>query len=389
MSAFTINLTVKEKPNYTPKFNSATATTFFNMQAGDTLYIPLSAVDTNRLDILTLDTVYTSIPNRLPLPEITRASGSDSVRTFLKWVLDCSLISDQAYTIKIGAWDNACRLIADSARYQFTVKVNRNPNLVPYFPFATGDTVIKLVAGEKFELDLTSASATPGDSIEIATSGDVYGGIPGNLATFEQTVTTGTAKAMFRWETSCDQIRDDVYTAVFKTANPPCLTDTNTYTIRFKVIPNTDIPEEIASIFVEASPSSGGSMRQDVRLPVSQITITVMTRALVLAEDILNTDAITSGDPDLRQEFLLVQLDRKAAIDVMNYTKEAKGRRFVLIVNDAAVGFMPIEQQIVDGNLMFHVEKKGLSNTEAVMDISRRLNISALKLRKLKEDERK
>ncbi|MEY3109321.1 MAG: hypothetical protein RL079_6 [Verrucomicrobiota bacterium] len=152
---------------------------------------------------------------------------------------------------------------------------------------------------------------------------------------------------------------------------------------------NTDIPEEIASIFVEASPSSGGSMRQDVRLPVSQITITVMTRALVLAEDILNTDAITSGDPDLRQEFLLVQLDRKAAIDVMNYTKEAKGRRFVLIVNDAAVGFMPIEQQIVDGNLMFHVEKKGLSNTEAVMDISRRLNISALKLRKLKEDERK
>jgi hypothetical protein len=50
---------------------------------------------------------------------------------------------------------------------------------------------------------------------------------------------------------------------------------------------------------------------------------------------------------------------------------------------------MPIEQQIVDGNLMFHVEKKGLSNTEAVMDISRRLNISALKLRKLKEDERK
>jgi hypothetical protein len=152
---------------------------------------------------------------------------------------------------------------------------------------------------------------------------------------------------------------------------------------------NTDIPDEIASIFVEASPSSGASMRQDVRLPVSQITITVMTRALVPAEEILNTDAITSGDPDLRQEFLLVQLDRKAAIDVMNYTKEASGRRFVLVINDAAVGFMPIDQQIVNGNLMFHVEKKGLSNTEAVMDISRRLNISALKLRKLKEDERK
>ena len=40
---------------------------------------------------------------------------------------------------------------------------------------------------------------------------------------------------------------------------------------------NIDIPEEIASIFVEASPTSGGTMRQEVRLPVSQITITVLT----------------------------------------------------------------------------------------------------------------
>jgi len=35
------------------------------------------------------------------------------------------------------------------------------------------------------------------------------------------------------------------------------------------------------------------------------------------------------------------------------------------------------------------VEKKGLSNTEAVMDISRRMNTPALKLRKLKEAESK
>jgi hypothetical protein len=48
---------------------------------------------------------------------------------------------------------------------------------------------------------------------------------------------------------------------------------------------NNDIPDEIASIFVEASPTSGGSMRQEVRLPVSQITITVMTRPLVPAEE--------------------------------------------------------------------------------------------------------
>ena len=152
---------------------------------------------------------------------------------------------------------------------------------------------------------------------------------------------------------------------------------------------NTDIPDEIASIFIEASPSSGGSMKQEIRLPVSQVAITVMTRPLVPAEEILGTQPMTSGDPDLRQDFLLVQLDRKGAIDVMNYTKEAIGRQLVLVINDAAVGIMPISQQIVDGNLMFHVEKKGLSNTEAVMDISKRLNVSSLKIRKIKEAERK
>ena len=152
---------------------------------------------------------------------------------------------------------------------------------------------------------------------------------------------------------------------------------------------NTDIPDEIASIFLEATPNMGNTMKQEVRLPVSQLAITVMTRPLVPAEEILNTEAITSGDPDLRQEFLLVQLDRQGAIDVMNYTKDSTRRHFVLVINDTAVGIMPIERQIVDGNLMFHVEKKGLSNTEAVMDISRRLNISALKIRKIKEAERK
>jgi tRNA(Glu) U13 pseudouridine synthase TruD len=49
---------------------------------------------------------------------------------------------------------------------------------------------------------------------------------------------------------------------------------------------------------------------------------------------------------------------------------------------------MPIDSQITDGNLIFHVEKKGMTNTQAVMDISRRLNISALKIRKIKESER-
>jgi hypothetical protein len=152
---------------------------------------------------------------------------------------------------------------------------------------------------------------------------------------------------------------------------------------------NGDMPEEIASIFVEAPPSSGGTMSNEVRLPVSGLAIRVMTRPLVPAEEILGTQAVTSGDPDLRQDFLLIQLDRKSTIDVLHYTNEAVGKHLVLVINDTAVGIMPIDQQITDGYLMFHVEKKGLSNSEAVMDVSRRLNISALKIRKIKESERK
>ncbi len=248
-TTLTFNITVKERPNFTPQFTSSTSTSLYTVQARDTLIIPLAAIDTNHADILVIDTVYTTIPSYLPLPEIVRVTGNDSVKTVLRWIIDCSLIRTAPYTIKVGAWDNACRLVTDSARYQFNIQVNRNPNLLPVFPFGVNDTVIELVAGQKYELNLTSTSSVPGDSIAIFTSGDVFGGIAGNLASFEQTNVTGTAQAKFVWETGCDQIRDDVYTANFKTANPPCLTDTSIYTIYFKVIPNTDVTEELPNVF--------------------------------------------------------------------------------------------------------------------------------------------
>lgn len=150
-----------------------------------------------------------------------------------------------------------------------------------------------------------------------------------------------------------------------------------------------DIPTEIASVFVEAMPSASSAMKQEVRLPVSQIAIMVMSRPLVPAEEILATEPITAGETDLRQDYLAVQLDRRAATDVMQYSQEGYGKKLVLVVNDTAVGIMPINAPINDGILYFHVEKKGLTNREAIIDLSLRLNISALKLRKIKEAERK
>ena len=110
---------------------------------------------------------------------------------------------------------------------------------------------------------------------------------------------------------------------------------------------NNDMPEEIASIFVEAPSSLGGAMKQEVRLPVSRVAIAILPQPLVQAEDILGTLPVTSGEPDLRQEFLLVQLDRRAAIDVMNYTKEAIGRHFVLIINETDIlGILKIDIEV-------------------------------------------
>jgi hypothetical protein len=148
-----------------------------------------------------------------------------------------------------------------------------------------------------------------------------------------------------------------------------------------------DLPTDIASVFIEAPPSASSTMKLDVTLPVSGITLPVLTTALVKAESVLNTDVVMAGPQDMRQVFLLVQIDRKSGADIMQYTGEAIGKQLILVVNESAVGLMRIEGQIVDGNLLFHVEQKGLSNRDAALALSKRLNESILKIRKMKERE--
>ncbi|MEN9815664.1 MAG: hypothetical protein RLZZ412_1646 [Verrucomicrobiota bacterium] len=150
-----------------------------------------------------------------------------------------------------------------------------------------------------------------------------------------------------------------------------------------------DLPTDIASVFIEAPPSTGPSMKLFVELPVSGLRIPVITTALVKAESVLNTEVVEAGPQDMRQVFLLVQVDRKSGADILQYTAEAVGKQLVLVVNDTAVGIMRIEGQIVDGNLLFHVEQKGLSNRAAATELSKRLNASILKIRKLQEHEGK
>ncbi len=148
-----------------------------------------------------------------------------------------------------------------------------------------------------------------------------------------------------------------------------------------------DLPTDIASVFIEAPASTGASMRLDVVLPVSGLRIPVLTTALVKAESVLNTEVVEAGPQDMRQVFLLVQVDRKSGADIMQYSAEAIGKQLVLVVNETAVGIMRLEGQVVDGNLLFHVEQKGLSNRAAALELSKRLNESILKIRKLRDQE--
>ena len=138
----------------------------------------------------------------------------------------------------------------------------------------------------------------------------------------------------------------------------------------------------IASIYVEAPASTTLTMRRNVTLPVSGITIPIMTKELTLAEDLLSTTVIEAGPNDLRQVYLLVHLNVIAARNIMDITRQARGKNLVLVVNDTAVGLMPIDQQIVDGKLLFAVEQKGKDSREAALFLSEKLNASLVIIRK-------
>lgn len=144
----------------------------------------------------------------------------------------------------------------------------------------------------------------------------------------------------------------------------------------------TEKVTHIASIYVEAPASTTLTMRKNVRLPVSGITIPIMTKELTLAEDLLSTDVIEAGPSDIRQVYLLVHVNTAAARNIMDITRQARGNNLVLVINDTAVGIMHIDQQINDGKLAFAVEQKGMSSREAALFLSEKLNASTLIIRK-------
>lgn len=257
VNLLTFNILVKERPNFIPQFTfMSVVETVDTVYAGEIYSLSINAFDTTVSEDITIDTVYTTIPGNLPKPTINRTTGlgTDTLNTTLTWIADCSLISDEPYYIKLASWDGACRAPQDSARHLLKIYVLRNPLLEPSLNIAS-DTTIELVAGERFSLELNSKSLLAADSINISSYGEVYGSIPGTLASFEQTNAQGEGNAVFTWNTSCDQIRDSAYTVFFTTVNRPCKTSETGFKIRFKIIPNTDVVNDIPNVF---SPNGDG-----------------------------------------------------------------------------------------------------------------------------------
>ncbi len=258
-------ITVRERPNNLPKFTfSNFSQTVDTVYAGETYFIKLKAIDTNNGETITIDTVNTNIPSNLPKPIINRVIGIgiDTVKSDLTWNIDCSLIRNEPYIINVASWDDACRNPQDSARHEFIIYVKPNPDFSPSFSLLS-DTIIELVAGETFSLELNAKSNLPGDSILISSTGDVYSGIPGNIASFEQTQVIGEGYAQFIWKTSCDQIRDSTYSVYFTTSNPACQTKEDAFAIRFKIIPNTDLTSTIPNVFTPNGDNINDTYRID------------------------------------------------------------------------------------------------------------------------------
>lgn len=153
----------------------------------------------------------------------------------------------------------------------------------------------------------------------------------------------------------------------------------------------TELPEDIFTVFIEAPASAPGSGQAPVRLATSGVTVSVMKIDLVKAESFLNTEVVEAGPPDIRSHYLLVQVEPKSAQALMRTTSaaDALGKKLVLVVNDEAIGLQRIEEPILDGNLFFAVERENLGARAAAEYWSARLNRSILLIRKWREKEGK
>lgn len=132
-------------------------------------------------------------------------------------------------------------------------------------------------------------------------------------------------------------------------------------------------PTELASVFIETG--AGGPLpgSTPVVLPVSEIPLHVAPKAVVMAERLAGVSVVMAGDSDLRQHYVMLNLDAGGTQDMALLTRDATGRSLVLVIGSEAVGIMRIDRPIGDGRLFFHVEQKGMSNAQAAFAVAGRL----------------
>ena len=119
----TFNITVRERPNFLPKFTFTNATeTVDTLYAGETLNINLTVLDTTIGEIITLDTISTNIPFNLPRPEFNKTFHSPGIsvenrnlsgfsKIEVSGAFQIKIIKSNTYGVKVEADDEIMKNI--------------------------------------------------------------------------------------------------------------------------------------------------------------------------------------------------------------------------------------------------------------------------------------
>jgi hypothetical protein len=111
-----------------------------------------------------------------------------------------------------------------------------------------------------------------------------------------------------------------------------------------------DFDPVVARFYIEMNPSEG--YNQQVRLPISGISLAVHPSPVFSETDVVNIDLVRV-DLGLCLSF---DLNEKAGRDLYRLTVNKRGRRLVLSLNNAPVGVRMIDQPFSSGNILMFVE---------------------------------
>jgi gliding motility-associated-like protein len=219
-------------------------------------------------------TVSTRAVNFTGLTTTFTTSSSGSIRTpglpdTLTTTLcfpDCANTNGQVYLLDVIVADNGCSLPKrDTVRVAFTADAGANlaPVLSSTFGAPTDTLVVRVNAGTTFAGSLTGTDAdgnalvlTTGQSFSLAEAGMSFTAQNG----------TGQASGSFRWQPTCQTLRQGLLVNFQLTENGVCQPKPQTQVVRFEVILPPNAPPVLSSTFAPRPPAATDTLLVRVRV---------------------------------------------------------------------------------------------------------------------------